>query len=241
MPQPARRRRMSLGHRVQQPGGGPHCHQQRVLVVVALMRLPTTEPHGHAHVPSGWLVHVVPDACQPGSTCAALSSPHQLRPSSVTKSGRQCCQARLGRCRDRLLRCGRHITLDSLIEDPVAGIELDARVDDRDPRESLRVEALQHAGRVGEAVCVPGEDAVAVHVFDVEPHGITRDVVVAVPLRGLHSILGVGEPAALVIADQIGGGAVRPQPGVGLQDRRHVWACETYSVYWPPKKTIRYS
>src|SRR4029450_618446 len=83
-----------------------------------------------------------------------------------------------------------HVTLDGLIEDRVARVELHTGVDDRDHPEALLVKSFEHAGRIGKPVGIPGENAIAVHVLDVEPYGIAWDVVVPMPLsKLLDSIL----------------------------------------------------
>src|SRR4030095_9947375 len=122
-----------------------------------------------------------------------------------------------------------YVALDCLIEDPVPRIELHTWVDDRYHPEALLIESFEHSGRIGKPVGVPGEDAVAVHVFDVYPHGVARDVIVTMPLGDvLDSILGVFEPAALVVAKRPNWRRCRTagEPCVGLQNRWHVRARE---------------
>ena len=67
----------------------------------------------------------------------------------------------IGPREERLLR-------EALVVHAVAGIDLDARVDHRERLEAARVELLQHRARLREALRVPGEAAVPIHVMDVE-------------------------------------------------------------------------
>lgn len=60
--------------------------------------------------------------------------------------------------------------------------------------------ALQ-PGRVRKQLGVPGEAALPVCVFDIQPHDIVRDVVVVKLVVHLcHSLLGVIVPARMVVA-----------------------------------------
>ena len=93
-----------------------------------------------------------------------------------------------------------HVLLDGLVEHPVAGVVLHAGIDDRDHSEALLCQPRQHAGRIGEGFGVPGEDAVPVHVFDVQPQRVARDGTIAMLGSKLFDrILRVLGPAALVI------------------------------------------
>jgi hypothetical protein len=94
------------------------------------------------------------------------------------------------------------VPLQTGVEDRIARVVLDAGVDDRDHPESLLGKPFEHSARVGEQVRVPGEDPVAVHVLDVQPEHVAGDVVVAVPPPDrLDRVLGVEEPAALVVPE----------------------------------------
>jgi hypothetical protein len=116
-----------------------------------------------------------------------------------------------------------------LVEHPVPGLLFDAWVDDGDDLEPLLVESPQHPVDVGEGLLVPGEDAVAVHVLDVQPQAVARDLATAVLRRDLlDGVLRVAKPAALVVAEgpQRWGCDASGEPRVCRQDRGHVGSRE---------------
>src|SRR6478735_4624313 len=173
-----------------------HRHEQRVLVVVALMLgAALVEEHRlRGDLTGRGLVHVVPDARQTRLDVLGVE-----RAPPRTRLGRR--EVREGGvARPHLTDVGvaalgpaEDVLREAVVVDRVARVVLDARVDDRDGPEALVRQALEHGRRIWEARRVPCEDAVAVHVVDVEPHAVTRELVVAVALRvALHVRLGVG-------------------------------------------------
>ncbi len=198
--------RAQLGHRVSQAGGRAHGHQQCVLVVVALMRgVAAVEPH------AAWgdgacrgLVHVVPNAreARPHVLGVELAPPRARLLSDEVRE-RRVAGPHLADVDVAAFGATQDVALERLVEHPVPGLVLDARVDDRDDSEAVVAEAPEHADGVGEPVRVPGEDAVAVHVLDIEPQHVARDGVVAVALRDrLNGVLGVAVPAGLVVSQR---------------------------------------
>ncbi len=117
----------------------------------------------------GRLVHVVPHAVHThvGQRLVQISPPRSHAGSGevgeVTVAGPD------GAFERRLAvgEFAEHVLLQAALADPIVGVGLDARINDDDNLESLLVEVGDQAGRVGEALCVPGEAAVAVHVVDV--------------------------------------------------------------------------
>ena len=101
--------------------------------------LAAPEPHRHGGmfpVAGSFMSFQIP--ARPDCTCAALSSPHQVRASSVTKSGKaRVARPDLADVDVAALGPAQHVTLDGLVEDPVARVVLHARVDDRDHPETL--------------------------------------------------------------------------------------------------------
>ena len=152
-------------------------------------------------VARGGLVHVVPDSGDPRGHVRRV----QLAPPGSRGLGREVGKDRvpgphLPDVAAASRRAAEDVTLQPLVVDPVAGVVLDAWIDDGDDLEPRLVEALQHAGSIGKALVVPREDPVLVHVVDVEPQGVARNVVRAVASAELlHLVLRVGVPPALVI------------------------------------------
>ncbi len=94
-----------------------------------------------------------------------------------------------------------HIPLQPFAVDAVIGIALHAGVDDRHDAESIAAQVVDHCLRIGEALWIPGKDAIPVHVVDVQVNRVAGDVASAKLGRQLthHRIRYVG-PAALVVA-----------------------------------------
>ena len=100
-------------------------------------------------------------------------------------------------------RLAEQAALAPLGVDRIALVDLHARVDDRDRPEALLGELGDQPGRVGVALGVPGEDAVAVHVLDVEVEAVAGDVALAELARQPEDLLGAGvAPARLVVAER---------------------------------------
>ena len=67
--------------------------------------------------------------------------------------------------------------------DRIVGIELHSGIDDRHRMEAVAAQIGEHLLRLGEGLRVPGEDAVAVHVVDVEMDHVGRDLLFAERVR----------------------------------------------------------
>ena len=53
---------------------------------------------------------------------------------------------------------------------------------------ALFLEAFQHSRGIGEQVGIPGEDSIAIHVFDVQPQAVAGDLVLPVLDRYGHLV-----------------------------------------------------
>jgi hypothetical protein len=100
-----------------------------------------------------------------------------------------------------LARLAVEVSLTTLCVDGVVLVYLYARINDGDdvkaPFSKLGHELLW----MGEAFFIPGEDAVAVHVVDVEVEGVTRDVALAEVSGDLAQLVGrLVAVAALLVA-----------------------------------------
>src|SRR6478609_1406613 len=185
---------------------GAHGHEQGVLVVEALvLGAPLVEEHRLRGDPARrGLVHVVPDARQPRLDVRGVerAPPRpRLRRREVREDG--VARPDLADVGVAALGAAEDVLLEAVVVDRVARVVLDARVDDRDGPEALVRQALEHGRRIGVALRVPREDAVAVHVVDVEPDGVARELVVAVALGDdLDVLLLVRVPAAVVVAQR---------------------------------------
>ena len=83
----------------------------------------------------------------------------------------------------------------------VARIDLDAGIDDGDDTKALLAQVGQHFFRVGEALGIEGEAAVAVHVIDVQVNRVAGDALFTKRLRqGAHGAFRRIAPAALLVA-----------------------------------------
>src|SRR5215203_2396719 len=99
-----------------------------------------------------------------------------------------------------LARLAVKIPLPSLGVYGVVLVHLHAGIDDGDHPEALLPQVGDQAPRVGEAVLVPGEDPVALHVVDVQVDNIARDVPLPETTRDLaHLFLVHVGVAALLI------------------------------------------
>ena len=89
----------------------------------------------------------------------------------------------------------------SLVVDEVALLDLHARVNHIDRLEILLMQIVVQSQRIRESVGVEGEDAVAIHIVDIHPDDIRRNLVLSKQIGHLHHttvrIVGV---AALVVA-----------------------------------------
>ena len=123
------------------------------------------------------LVHVAPDAGHPGIGEDPLVLAPPLARLGVGEVGEG---AHAGPDGVVVLlpvpRLAVQILLPAVGVDGVVLVHLHAGVHDGDDAEALLPEVGDEALRVGEAVLVPGEDPVAVHVVDVEVDHVARDV-----------------------------------------------------------------
>ena len=224
--------RALVGLRRVQARDRPHRHEERVLVVVALVRrAPAVEAHPLRRVPAGGgLVHVIPDAREARLHVGRVElAPPGARLLGDEVGERGVAGPDLADVDVAALGAAEHVALDRLVEDPVARLVLDAGIDDRDDLEAVLAEPREHGRRVGEGLLVPREDAVAVHVLDVEPERVARHAELAMArAERLDRLLRVAEPAALVVAERPQRREARAagEPRVGLEDVRHPRAGE---------------
>src|SRR5579885_334831 len=100
----------------------------------------------------------------------------------------------------------KHVFFHAFPVDLVIGIGLHARVDNGYNLETGACQISGHGAWIAEALWIPGEDAVAVHVVDVQVNGIARDVTYTKLCCHLTHFRFCGvAPTALMIAERPAG------------------------------------
>ena len=111
------------------------------------------------------------------------------------------------------------IILDAALIGRIQRVNLDAGVDYQDRAETILSQVADHPRRIGEAGFVPREDAISVHVIDVEINDVRRDLVLSKSFRDLaHAFFRIVRPSRLLV----------PQ---GPDRRQGHAACETRVVF----------
>ena len=161
---------------------------------------------GEGLAPHGGLVHVVPDAVHAlRDVVGDMAAPPvaRLRPAEVGEVG-----APRPDGADVHLAVGvaqEVVAVEPFLRDgiPGLGVLFHAGVHDDDGLEAHLAEVGQQGLGIGEALGVPREDAVAVHVVDVEVEHVGRDLLAAKGLgEGADLGLGVVAPPALLVAER---------------------------------------
>ena len=140
----------------------------------------------------------------PASSSREWWSPHHARVRGLVKSGK----AQMPGPDDVAVLLARGVlqkrsALAALEIDLVAGVDLHARVDNRDHPEALVAERRDQPRGIREAFVVPREDAVAVHVVDVEVEHVAGDAARAELGRDLAHLVGaLVAPARLLVAER---------------------------------------
>src|SRR5256712_2380368 len=147
-----------------------------------------------------WLVHIVPDAADAHVHECLL---HVTPPLTYLWSRVIGVDRVIGpdvAVEDRAVGpVDEHVALQPIPVDPVIGIALHAGVDDRHDAESIAAQVVDHCLRIGEALWIPGKDAIPVHVVDVRGNRVAEDVAGAKLGRQLtHQRTRLVGPAPLV-------------------------------------------
>ncbi|MNS28492.1 hypothetical protein D3C72_604660 [compost metagenome] len=152
----------------------------------------------------GGLVHVAPDAGDAGiqkprmpiAPPGAGVGPDEVREDAVARPDLAHERGAVGVSDDEPPRHG-------LVMGGVTRLGFDAGVDDGDGPEALVAQPLDHLGRPREALGVPGEDLVGVHVVDVEVDHVGGNAAIA-ELGGdrLHRLAARVAPARLMKAQR---------------------------------------
>ena len=161
---------------------------------------------GEGLAPHGGLVHVVPDAVHAlRDVVGGMATPPvaRLRPAEVGEVG---APRPDGADVDLAIGVAQEVVaVEPLLRDgiPSLGVLFHARVHDDDGLEAHLAEVGQQGVGIGEALGVPREDAVAIHVVDVEVEHVGRDLFPAKGLgEGTDLGLGVVAPPALLVAER---------------------------------------
>ena len=116
---------------------------------------------------------------------------------------RRILRPHLQRVRRAVAVAQEHVARLAVAVERPALVGLHARVDDRDDAEARFAQLAQQAARIREAARVPGEDAVGVHVVDVEVDHVGRDAAAARLARdAAHVARAAIAPARLVMPER---------------------------------------
>ena len=175
------------------------------MIVKALVLVLAAVP-AHRHrifVASCRFVHVVPNASETAANVLRVQRAPPVASIRVCEVGeRRVARPNLTDVNLTVLFEREHALLEPVVINLVARVLFYTRVDDGDDLHPEFTQTRKHCGSIRVKLFVPGENSIAVHVVNVEPQRVERNVELGVLGRERLNVgLLVGIPAALVKAE----------------------------------------